>query len=158
METKTVRKPDPKDDSPKPDTQDNRKPPAKAVNAESAAKTDPQPNAKEAKPETKAGDAKSEAKAQPAPEAKSAPEPKAEPRPDAKSDSASVLNRTLGDILVAGMAKDPEDAGRLIAAAIGKPGAVPQASESGAVPETRPEAAAKDEGNAPSASAPKAAE
>jgi hypothetical protein len=41
------------------------------------------------------------------------------------------------------MAKDPEDAGRLIAAAIGKPGAAPEAPETGADPKPQTEAQLK---------------
>jgi H+-transporting ATPase len=152
METKAVPKPNP---------------------AKLDAKTNPQPNAKDyPKPEAKAGGAKTEPKydvkggpkleatAEPAPEPKSAPKPgvKAEPEPNAKPDSASVLNKTLGDILVAGMAKDPEDAGRLIAAAIGKPDAVPEASQTSAEPKPQTEAESNDGAKAPPAPTPKAAE
>jgi H+-transporting ATPase len=54
------------------------------------------------------------------PEAKHAAESKPETAlmPETNTDVATLLNRTLGDILVAGVIKDPEDAGRLIAAAI----------------------------------------
>ena len=62
--------------------------------------------------------------AEPNPEAKAAPKPEAEAEPQAKAESeehaggATLLNRTPGDLLVAGLVKDPEDAGRIIAAAI----------------------------------------
>jgi H+-transporting ATPase len=40
------------------------------------------------------------------------------PQPTAKSARPSMLDKTLGEILLAGIAKDPEDAGRVIAAAL----------------------------------------
>ena len=49
---------------------------------------------------------------------RSRPSPKIELKPDAKADVATLLNTSLGDLLVAGLVKDPEDAGRVIAAAI----------------------------------------
>ena len=56
----------------------------------------------------------------PQPDAKTAskPEAKAGPNPDAKAGVAAALNTSLGDLLVTGLVKDPEDAGRVIAAAI----------------------------------------
>jgi H+-transporting ATPase len=88
------------------------------------AKDGPQPEAK-AKPEA---DSKPEpeanAEAEPEPEAKPEPQPtaeakpEAEPKPEAKADVAALLNTTLGEILVAGLVKDTEDAGRLIAQGI----------------------------------------
>ena len=82
----------------------------------------------------KASDLKPEAKAQPKPDAKdeSPPETKAEPEPETQAGVAALLNRTLGDLLVAGLVKDPEDAGRMIAAAIAQtqaPVAAPKAPE-----------------------------
>jgi hypothetical protein len=41
-----------------------------------------------------------------------------ESKPEAKADLASVLNTSLGDLLVAGLVRNPEDAGRFIAAAL----------------------------------------
>ncbi|MGD0635004.1 MAG: hypothetical protein ABSA13_12110 [Beijerinckiaceae bacterium] len=38
--------------------------------------------------------------------------------PSPHSGSATLLNTSLGDLLLAGLVKDPEDAGRIIAAAI----------------------------------------
>jgi hypothetical protein len=38
--------------------------------------------------------------------------------PEAKADVAALLNATLGEILVAGLVNDTEDAGRLIAQGI----------------------------------------
>jgi hypothetical protein len=37
-----------------------------------------------------------------------------ESKPEAKADLASVLNTSLGDLLVAGLVRNPEDAGRFI--------------------------------------------
>ena len=70
-----------------------------------------QPSASESKPE---------AKAKPRPEAKDEPQrkPEAEPKLEARAGVAALLNSSLGDLLVAGLVKDPEDAGRMIAAAI----------------------------------------
>ena len=96
------------------------------------AKAAPQPEAKpdtevepksaakaEAKPEAKP-DAKLDAKAEPPAETKATPQPKAKAEPElqANTGAATLLNTSLGDLLVAGLAKDPEDAGRVIAAAI----------------------------------------
>jgi H+-transporting ATPase len=102
--------------------------------AEPEARPAPQPEGKaeampDAKPEAKA-EPKPKATAEPNPEAKAAPQPesKAEPKPGAKPEAeakpqtsagvAALLNTSLGDLLVAGLVKDPEDAGRIIAAAI----------------------------------------
>ena len=83
----------------------------------------------EAKPEAKAAPAP-EAKAEPQPVADASPQPvaKAEPQPVAKAEpqpkpeantgAATLLDTSLGDLLLAGLVKDPEDAGRIIAAAI----------------------------------------
>ena len=73
---------------------------------------EPKPNA-EAEPNL---DAKAEAKV----ETKAAPQPeaKAEPKPEANADVATLMNTTLGDVLLAGLAKDPESVGRLVAQAI----------------------------------------
>ena len=46
--------------------------------------------------------------------------PKPEPRPDAAAHIATLLNTSLGDLLAAGLVEDPEDAGRIIAAAVGQ--------------------------------------
>ncbi len=93
------------------------------------AKAAPKPDAKsetkaEAKPKTE-DEPKPDAKPEAAPEAKAAPQsgakieakPEVELKPDAKADLATLLNTSLGDLLVAGLVKDPEDAGRIIAAA-----------------------------------------
>jgi H+-transporting ATPase len=143
------------------------KPEAKAA-PKSETRAVPQPEAKAApKPEAKAApeaivEHQPEAKATPEPEAKAGakPEatteakpaakvdskvkaeekPKAEPKPDANTDSASLLNMTLGDLLVVGLVKDPEDAGRIIAAAITQAGAsIASAKAPEADPEPQPE-------------------
>jgi H+-transporting ATPase len=142
METKTVAKSDAKANAFKHD--------AKAGDPSPDAKGDSQPEANaDPKPEAKAGDSKPGGKRDSEPEAKAAPEPqaKAEPKPVAKLDSTSVLDKTLGEILLAGMAKDPEDAGRIIAAAIAPAGASIAAAEA---PETkrRPDADPKAERSA----------
>ena len=63
------------------------------------------------------------ARPEPISKAESKPEADSEPKSGANTDSASLLNTTLGDILLAGLVKDPEDAGRMIAAAISHAGA-----------------------------------
>jgi ribonuclease E len=65
----------------------------------------------EPKPEANA-DPKPKANAEPKPEAKS------EPKPEANADVTTLMNTTLGDVLLAGLAKDPENVGRIVAAAI----------------------------------------
>jgi hypothetical protein len=79
----------------------------------------------------KASESKAEAKVTPKPETKAEPQPEAKAEPEAKTESMSqakinvttLLNTSLGDLLVAGPVKDPEDAGRIIAAAITQAGA-----------------------------------
>jgi hypothetical protein len=79
----------------------------------------------------KASESKAEAKVTPKPETKAEPQPEAKAEPEAKTESMSqakinvttLLNTSLGDLLVAGLVKDPEDAGRIIAAAITQAGA-----------------------------------
>ena len=65
----------------------------------------------------KALDSKPEVKAEPRPEGR------ADPKPQGNTDVATLLNTSLGDLLVVGLVKDPEDAGRIIAAAITQAGA-----------------------------------
>jgi hypothetical protein len=48
----------------------------------------------------------------------SKPEAKAEPKPEANTDVSTLMNTTLGDVLLAGLAKDPESVGRIVAAAV----------------------------------------
>ncbi|MGA8400293.1 MAG: HAD-IC family P-type ATPase, partial [Stellaceae bacterium] len=91
----------------------------------------------------KAG-AKPEADPARKPDADGAPHPEAEVQPEAHTDGSALLDRTLGDILLAGLVKDPEDAGRIIAAAVTEaqtPIAVAKASDAKATPQ--PEAKAK---------------
>jgi H+-transporting ATPase len=78
----------------------------------------------------KAADLKSEANGEPTPETKAKPPPDAESEPEVKTKIATLVNTSLGDLLVAGLVKDPEDAGRMIAAAIVKA----QASGTDAMP------------------------
>jgi H+-transporting ATPase len=101
-EAKTVAKPDAKA---KPR---NEVGPTSEVKAGSITKAETASNA-EPKPD---------ATAKLAPVSKNKPEPEVEPKSRAHAASASLLNATLGDVLLAGLAKDPEDAGRMIAAAI----------------------------------------
>ena len=164
--------PDAKADNPKPDTKSNSQPEAVA-DPKPDAKSDAAPESKavpkpdvetktktEAKPETKA-EPKPEAKAVDTPGAKTSPQSGAnvESGPKTEPDTASVLDRTLGEVLLAGIAKDPEDAARVIAAAIAgaeAPVAVARAPEAKveSKPKSEPEAGAQK----PPASTPKAAE
>jgi H+-transporting ATPase len=106
---------------PKPDAKAVPKPKAK-VEAPPDAKAAPQPEAKaEPKPEAQA-EPKPEAKGEPKPEAKAESKPDAEPVPPTPASAATLLNTSLGELLVAGLVKDPEDAGRIIAAAIKQAG------------------------------------
>ncbi len=121
LEAKAKPKPDAKAEPPKPESKAEPQPEARAQPGPEI-KAEPKPEAKgEAKPEAKSeakAEPKPEAKTEPKPEAKAGPQPDAEPEPQAKSDAATLLNTSLGDLLVAGLLKDPEDAGRIIAAAI----------------------------------------
>ena len=159
---------------PKPETKAAPEADAKAdPKAEPEAKAVPEPEAgteptAEPKPETKAApeaNAKADPKAEP--EAKAAPEPearteptaepkaKAEPEPVASSGIAALLKTPLGDVLVAGLLKDPQEAGRLIAQGIMQTEArISAANTPDTTPEPRPEAKAKT----PPAPTPKAAE
>ena len=103
----------------KPDAEVKPEPEARA---EAKPEAEPKPEAKakpDAEPEPEAN-AEAEPKPEPKPEPQPAAEakPEAEPKPEAKADVAALLNTTLGEILVAGLVKDPEDAGRLIAQGI----------------------------------------
>jgi H+-transporting ATPase len=176
-EPKPEAKPEAKADTePKPEA----KPEAKAetepkpeAKPEAKAETEPKPEAKpvakaetepkpEAKPEAKAEtepkpEAKPEAKAETEPKPEAEPEAKAEaePKPEAKPDAAALLNTTFGEILVAGLVKDPEDAGRLIAQGIIQT----EARIAGAkVPEAETEPEPEAKAKTPPASTPKAAE
>ena len=164
-------KPDAKDAA-KPVAESEPKPEAKAepqTDAKAAAKPESEANPEseaEPKPETEAAAkpeaeptpdakdaAKPGAKAEPQPQAKAEPEAEAEPKPQAKADTAALLNTSLGDLLVAGLSKDPADAGRLIAAAITQAEAPIAAAKA---PEAEPEPDAK--AKTPPAPTPKAAE
>jgi H+-transporting ATPase len=59
-----------------------------------------------------------EIKAQP--DAKPQPPPKAEPVPEISDDVTTLMNTTIGDVLLAGVLKDPEAAGHIVAEAITK--------------------------------------
>jgi F-type H+-transporting ATPase subunit beta len=78
--------------------------------------------------------------ADPKPEAKSEPmtQTKAEPKPQANTGVATLLNTSLGDLLVAGLIKDPEDAGRIIAAAITQAEATTAAAQAPEVKSSEP--------------------
>ena len=141
-------KPDAKADDAKPDAEAEPKLEAKPVpkpeagaEPQSEAKAAPQPDAKaEPKPKAKATP-RPEAKAAPQPEAKAEPKPETEPKPEAKTGIATLLDTSLGDLLVAGLIKDPEDAGRMIAAAITQaeaPIAAVKAPETKAEPKLEP--------------------
>jgi hypothetical protein len=81
------------------------------------AKAEGKPAAEARAGQPKAADLRPEAKGAPQREAEPKPKPDAEHEP-AKSDVATLLNTTLGDILEANLAKHPQDAGRIVAAAI----------------------------------------
>ena len=164
----------------KPDAKaDDAKPDAGGAGTKLEAKAAPQPEAKaapqpdveaEPKPEAKGApepgakaEPKPEAKAAPQPEAKAEPKPETEPKPEAKAGVARLLNTSLGDLLVAGLVKDPEDAGRMIAAAIAQaeaPVAAAKAPETEAEPKAETEAAPKPsvKAKAPPDPTPQAAE
>jgi H+-transporting ATPase len=112
-----------------------------------------QPKASGSKPEAKV-EAKPEVNPKPRPAAEAKPEadPEAEPKPEAKPDVAVLLHTTLGEILVAGLVKDPEDAGRLIAQGI-----IQTEARLAAVKPPEAEAAPEPEARTPSALTPKAA-
>ena len=125
----------------KPDVKAEAKPEAKAA-AKPGVTAEPKP---EAQPEPTP-----EAKGAPQPEAKAEPKPEAEPKPAANAGVAALLNTSLGDLLVAGVAKDPEDAGRVIAAAIAAaeaPIAVAKAPATDAEPEAKPQGKAEPADN-----------
>jgi H+-transporting ATPase len=144
--------------------------------SESGAKVESKPEAEaELQPVSKTGP-KAETTPEPQPEAKSEPQPgatavpkpnasaeppldikaeagteaKAVPAPEDKAGTEALLNMTLGDILLAGVLKHPEDAGHIIAAAIAE---AEGASGAAKVTQPGPEPYAKDP--APPASTPK---
>ena len=117
---------------PKPDAKPEAVPEAKAA---------PQPDARsETKPETKA---------EPQPEADASPQlvAKSEPKPETNAGVATLLNTSLGDLLLAGLVKDPEDAGRVIAAAITEAEA-PTAAAKAPEPKAETQTAVKAESKA----------
>jgi hypothetical protein len=102
-----------------------------------------QPRVSDSKPEAKAtpkpeakAEPKPEAKAESKPEAKAEPKPKAKAEPEANTNVATLMNTTLGDVLLAGLAKDPESVGRIVAAAITQAEASIAATK---VPEAEPQ-------------------
>ena len=132
--------------------------------AKSAPKTEANAGRPDSKPDAEAGP-KVEAKGSPQPEAKtvpqsdakpaSKPEAKAEPKPDVKAGVAAALNMSLGDLLVAGLVEDPEDAGRIIAAAIAQAEAP---NETAKKPETEAAPKPSVKAKAPRDPTPQAAE
>jgi H+-transporting ATPase len=147
---------------PAPEPEAEQKQPAKAK-PRSDAKTEPKAEAQPA-PNSQAGPeqpakAEQSSGAKPEPEATSQAPDKS--TPETSTDVAKLLDTSLGELLVAGLVKDPEDAGRLIAAAISQAAApvaaaaAPQ-SKSGSQPEAQAEPAPKVK-TAPS-STPQAAE
>jgi H+-transporting ATPase len=136
-------KTDPKADA-KPETKARLKPEAKpetTPGAKFAAKPD---TAAIPEPEVQT-EPKPDAKGAPPTEAKAEAKPEVEPKPDAKADLATLLNTSLGDLLVAGLVKDPEDAGRIIAAAVSQAKTSITAAKA---PETDAEPKAKPQGKA----------
>jgi H+-transporting ATPase len=144
--------PQPKTEAePKPDAKAEPKPEAKAQ-----AKPDPDPNPKEEpeltakaapKSDTKEA-AKLDAKAASQPEATTESKPETEPKPRTNAGTATLLTTSLGDLLVAGLVKDPADAGRVIAAGITETAAniaAAKAPANDAVPKTDAKAAPKPE-------------
>ena len=117
MKPKVVAKGDARADASKPAPKAGA-PQANAIShSEPVSTAAPKPDA--STPEPKAGNPMSDANGSAQPEAKATHKPHAEAKPKAgKSDSSSMLDQTLGEILLAGLAKDPEDAGRVIAAGL----------------------------------------
>jgi len=157
METSTAAKPAPKSDSSKPDAQAGPTPVAKRDPKVEATSGSAKPD-KETMPKLDAmADLKPEAKREPAPKAKAGPEF------DATAGSTNLLNTTLGDILLAGVLKDPEDSGRLIAAAVAGlktnvVAAKPPEPAANPEPEAASESVTDSDSTKQQASAPKAAE
>jgi H+-transporting ATPase len=159
-EAKAQPKPEVKAAEPEPDGKAERKPETKAA-PQPEAKTAPQPEAK--------SDAKAEpnpdAKAEPKVETKAAPQPeaKAEAKPEANTGVATLMDTKLGDVLLAGLAKDPESVGRIVAHAINQaetpiaaataPEAEPK-PEAKAEPKPEAEPKAEDKSKTPSDSTP----
>jgi H+-transporting ATPase len=114
-------KAEPKPDDAKPQPEAKAEPKSDDAKPQPEAKAEPKPDDAKPQPEAKAEPKSDDAK--PQPEAKAEPKPDdAKPQPEAHHDVAALLNTSLGELLVAGIAKDPEDAGRVIAAAIAQAG------------------------------------
>ena len=130
----------------------------KAV-AEPEAKAQPRLEAKAApKPDAKA-ETKPEVKAEPKSDAK------ADPKPEAQASVAALLKTSLGELLIAGLVKDPEDAGRIIAAGITQTAAnqtAAKVTDAKAAPKSdakvQPETDGKAKAKAPPDEKPQAAE
>jgi H+-transporting ATPase len=139
---------------------------SEAGNAKSVSKGQPRVDAKpdEAKPEVKA-----------AVSTKSEVEPKLAPKSDAKpaetkprfvphqgTEAADLLDMKLGDVLLAGIARDPQGAGRFIAQAIADieagPGPTPPGPTADSKPKSEVAAAPRAETKSPPAPTPRAAE
>ena len=150
-------KPDAKADDAKPDAEAEHKLKAKGQ-PQPEAKTAPRPEGGQGggqgAPSRTQGPSPSR-KPRPPAEAKAEPKPETEPKPEAQTGVATLLDMSLGDLLVAGLIKDPEDAGRMIAAAVTQaeaPIAAAKAPETGAAPKaetrSRPQTEGQSEGAA----------
>jgi H+-transporting ATPase len=127
---------------PKPEAKAEPEPDPEQTTNPAEAKSEARPDVKaEAKP-----DAKPQPAAEPEPESAAKAAPEAEPKPDAKAELATLLNTSLGDLLIAGLVKDPEDAGRIIAAAVSQAKAsitAPKAPETDAASKAKPQGKAE---------------
>jgi hypothetical protein len=139
---------------------------AKPAEAKPEARAEPPSDAKpdEAKPEGKVeASPASKPEPQPAPKAGTKPA-EAEPKlgSDGKIEGADLLDMKLGDVLLAGIAKDPQGAGRFIAQAIAEIEAAPGPKLPGQANKSQPKsdaAATQESEPAPApATTPKAAE
>jgi H+-transporting ATPase len=84
------------------------------VQPPSGAKAVPQPDA-EPKSPAKPEETKSDTMAGPPPDATVKAPGAPEPKPESNAGVGTLFNTTLGDLLVAGLRKNPEDAGRILA-------------------------------------------
>ena len=98
------------------------------------------------------------------PDLKAAPGRETKPEPSAEAGAAvdKLVNTTLGDILLAGVLKDPESAGRIVAEAISHaeaPGAAADASDTAAASDAKTKASPKADAKAkpPSPATPETA-
>jgi H+-transporting ATPase len=125
-EPDVAKKPDPKVAKPQPATAGTQ--PASDAGAETETTADPQTKpevAADSKPDSKPGpqaepqaEKKPEPKVDSKPQSEAAPATKPTPAPAVKAPVPALVDRTLGDILLAGVLKHPEDAGHIIADAI----------------------------------------